>query len=98
MEPNVAMSREELERQIEEAKRKVQEMLDRMTPEERAQAQAKAQNLIAEDQAAMQKLIENATAVLNSTAPAAQTSPRFCRNCGAPAEGGKFCSYCGSAL
>ena len=31
-------------------------------------------------------------------APAAPAGPKFCPNCGAPADGGKFCQSCGSAL
>jgi hypothetical protein len=31
-------------------------------------------------------------------APAAQSAPAVCPNCHAPADGGKFCEYCGSAL
>ena len=31
-------------------------------------------------------------------APAAPSGPKFCPNCGAPADGGKFCQNCGSAL
>ena len=31
-------------------------------------------------------------------APAAPAGPKFCPNCGAPAEGGKFCQSCGSPL
>ena len=27
-----------------------------------------------------------------------QAGPKFCQNCGAPAEGGKFCQHCGSPL
>lgn len=30
--------------------------------------------------------------------PAAPPRPKFCTNCGAPAEGGKFCQSCGSPL
>ena len=32
------------------------------------------------------------------TQPVAPASPKFCSNCGAPAEGGKFCQNCGSKL
>ena len=31
-------------------------------------------------------------------APAAPAGPKFCPNCGAPADGGKFCQSCGSKL
>ena len=30
--------------------------------------------------------------------PVAPAGPKFCQNCGAPAEGGKFCQSCGSPL
>lgn len=69
MENNIEISREELERALEEANKKAQAMLDKMTPEERAQAQTKANRAIAENQAAMQKLINEANAVMNSYPP-----------------------------
>ena len=96
-ENNLNLSREELARLLEEAKRKTQEMLDKMTPEERARAEAEAQRRIAEDQASMQQLIDEAKRVAGP-APAAEKAPNFCRNCGAKAGGGKFCEYCGSKL
>jgi vacuolar-type H+-ATPase subunit H len=83
------LSQEELEAILEKAKRELQEKLDKMTPEERKQAQLRAQKMIEEDQAENQKLLEDA---------AKYVSPRFCQNCGAPASGGKFCTYCGSPL
>ena len=46
------MSQEELEKALEKAKKDLEETLAKMTPEERAQAEAKAQKLIAEDQIA----------------------------------------------
>ena len=33
-----------------------------------------------------------------AAAPQAPTGPKFCPNCGAPADGGKFCQSCGSKL
>ena len=129
MENNIGISREELERALEEAKKKAQEMLDNMTPEERAQAEMKATKAIAADQAAMQKMIADAAQLVtpqpyppqremmerntaqehrtihnpgayvpNAAQQIAQNAVRFCPNCGARAEGGKFCTYCGSAL
>ena len=123
MKNNTEISREELERALEEANKKAQAMLDKMTPEERAQAQTKANRTIAEDQAAMQKLINEASAVMNSYPPQremmerntaqehgtipnpgayvptpAGDASRFCPSCGAKADGGKFCEYCGKPL
>lgn len=123
MENNIEISREEMERALEEAQKKVQAMLNKMTPEERVQAQMKANQAIAEDQAAMQKLIDEANAVMDGYPPqremmerntaqehhvnpypgayvpnAVQDTARVCPNCGAKAERGKFCEYCGSAL
>ena len=33
-----------------------------------------------------------------TAAPQTPTAPKFCPNCGAPYEGGKFCQHCGSKL
>jgi len=33
-----------------------------------------------------------------AAAPQASAGPKFCPNCGAPADGGKFCQSCGSRL
>lgn len=90
-------SREELEKLLEKAKREQQALLDRMTPEEREAAERRAKQMIEEDQANMQKLIEDAAAVAGS-APKKTNTPGTCPHCGAPAEGGKFCAYCGSPL
>ena len=88
-------SREELERLLEKANKDAQEMLDKMTPEARAQAVAAAQKRIEEDEAAMQKLIEDARNIAGSSSKAA---PKFCGCCGAPAGDGKICEYCGMPL
>lgn len=98
MENNADISREELEKMLEKAKRDAQAMLDKMTPEERAQAQARAEKAIAEDQAAMQKLIKDASALASGSDPQQKKAAGFCKHCGAPSEGGKFCTYCGMAL
>ena len=89
-------SQEELEKMLEKAKKDMQAALDKMTPEEREQAELKAQKLIEEDQASMQKLIDDAASALAGTSP--KKMPKFCTNCGAPVSGGKFCSNCGSPL
>ena len=37
-----------------------------------------------------------AAPVAEPAQPQAPAGPKFCQNCGAPAEGGKFCQHCGS--
>ena len=96
MNSNLNMSPEELEKALEKAKKDMQAMLDRMTPEERRQAERKAQKLIEEDQASMQRLLDDAAGIAGR--PNGKRIPGFCVNCGAPAGGGKFCEYCGSPL
>ena len=40
----------------------------------------------------------NQTAAAAAAVPQASAGPKFCPNCGAPADGGKFCQSCGSKL
>ena len=89
-------SREELEEMLEKAKRDLQEALDKMTPEERAQAEMRAQKMIEEDRAAKQALLEQGAKI--AAAIPEKPRPKFCTNCGAPAGSGKFCTNCGSPL
>ena len=42
--------------------------------------------------------IGNQTAAAAAAVPQASAGPKFCPNCGAPADGGKFCQNCGSKL
>ena len=98
MESNLNLSQEELEKMLEKAKKDLQAALDKMTPEEREQAEIKAKKLIEEDKAAMQKMIDEAAAVSAGSLPEKKNEAKFCSNCGAPANGGKFCTYCGSPL
>ena len=91
-------SREELEKALEKAKRDAQELWEKLTPEERERAAAATRSRIAEDQASMQKLLEDARAVAAGAAPQERRAPKFCTNCGAPVSGGKFCRNCGSPL
>ena len=98
MDGRTDMSPEELQRQLEEAKRKLQEQLDKMTPEERQEAERKAQQLIAEDKKRMQDLVNQAAAVAAGVVPAGKAAPNFCTNCGSPVNGGKFCTSCGHPL
>ena len=88
------MSREEIEAALEKAKRAWQETLDKMTPEEREQAMRRAQQAVEEDQAARDKLLADAAALLGGAAP--KQTPKFCTHCGAEVNPGKFCIYCGA--
>ena len=96
MDTNVNMTPEEMQQALEKAKRELQATLDKMTPEERAQAEMNAQKAIAEDHASMQALLDEAAKAAGGEI--AQPRPKFCGNCGAPAGSGMFCSYCGSPL
>lgn len=108
---------EEVQRLIAEKKKQLEEMLARMTPEERAEAEKNFAALRAADEAAMRKTLDDARAVMEMNAAqahhlrpdpgawapeaarqAARNTVRFCPNCGAKAQRGKFCEYCGSPL
>ncbi len=93
---NRDMSREELEKALEKAKRDAQAMFGKLTPEERARVTAEANRRTEEDRAARQKLLDDARAILAGSEP--KRRPKFCPNCGAPVSGGKFCTNCGSPL
>ena len=96
MDTNMNYTPEELQAILEKAQKELQEKLDSMTPEEREQAQLRAQQAIEDDAASMQKLIDDAAKVAAGDIPTRK--PKFCPNCGAPAGEGKFCSFCGGAL
>ena len=96
MNSNNNMSQVELKKALEKAKKDAQAMLEKMTPEERMQAEINAKKLIEEDTASRQKLLDDAARVLGNTHPRERS--RFCTSCGAPAGAGIFCEYCGSPL
>jgi vacuolar-type H+-ATPase subunit H len=96
MENGIELSPEELALALEKAKREAQALLDKMTPEEREQARIKAEKLIEEDNASMQKLIDDAKRVASEFSE--KKAPSFCTGCGAPAGKGNFCEYCGQPL
>lgn len=97
MENNLNPSPEELEKMLEKAKKDYEAAISKMTPEERAQAEMKAQKLIEEDKAAMDKMIEDAARVAAGEFPQ-KPAPKFCPGCGAAVNGEKFCAYCGNPL
>ena len=90
------ISQEELKKLVEKAEKDMQAILEKMTPEEREQAQIKAQKAIQEDEARIQKLLDDAAA-LTSASPRTQAR-ETCASCGAPAGSGNFCEYCGQPL
>ena len=94
----MGMTQEEVQKEIERMQRELQERLEQMTPEERAAAQAKAQQAMREDDAALQKLMEEGNKVAADVAHGATAKPKFCGNCGAPAGAGNFCEFCGNPL
>ena len=114
---NQDLSSEEMQRYIEAQKKKIEEALARMTPEERAEVEMNFAALREADDARLRKTLDDARKVMEmNTAqehhtianPGAyvpeaarqgtDTPVRFCPNCGAKAEEGKFCEYCGSPL
>ena len=95
---NLNPSPEELEKLIKKAQEDLQAALEKMTPEERMQAEQKAKELIEADKASMQKMIDDAQKALSDSSSEKKEKPNFCPNCGAAAEDGKFCTYCGSPL
>lgn len=114
---NPDLSSVEMQRYIEEQKKKIEEALARMTPEERAQVEKNYDALRQEDEARLRKTLDDARKVMEmntaqehhqSANPGAyvpeamrqgtEIPVRFCPNCGAKAEEGKFCEYCGSPL
>ena len=96
-------------KKIEEAQKKAQEQLDRMTPEERLKAQEEAQKAMAAKAAEMQHVMDQAKAIQEAAAKGAISGAeagvqafapikKFCPNCGAPRGNGRFCSKCGNPL
>ena len=96
METIPEMSREEMQKAIEKAQRDLEEIRAKMTPEERAEADRRAQKMLEEDEAEHRRLIESAKQLLGKRLTGVR--PKFCTNCGAPAGEGKFCTNCGSPL
>ena len=107
---NTDLSKEEMQRYIEEQKKKIEEALARMTPEERAQVEKNYAALKEADDAAMRKTLDDARAVMDTAqehhtiqnpgayVPEAVRQIKFCPSCGAQAGSGNFCEYCGAPL
>lgn len=85
MEQITPPTQEEMQQMLEKAKRELQEKLASMTPEERAKAAAKAKQVIEEDRAAMQSMVERAREAAAGGAPE-KARPKFCSNCGSSIE------------
>lgn len=105
---NTDLSNEEMQRYIEEQKKKIEEALARMTPEERAQVEKNYAALKEADDAAMRKTLDDARAVMaqehhtiqnpGAYVPEAVRQIKSCPGCGAQAGSGNFCEYCGAPL
>ena len=91
-------SPEELEKMLEKAKEDAKAAWEKLTPEERAQAELRAKRMMEEDRASMQALLDQAAEVAAGTSPKAKAAAKFCTNCGAPLSGGNFCPNCGSPV
>lgn len=104
-----AMTPQDQMKIMEEANRKAQQELSQLSAEQRRQAEEQAKNIMQQQAADMQKIMEQinqmkgaatgstaaATAAIASAEP---TKKKFCSNCGAPRGNGKFCPRCGKPL
>ena len=96
MDHRTEINKEDLEKMIEKAKAELEARLAQMTPEERAEAERKAQKRIEEDEAERKKLLETAAKYAAPSVP--KETQKTCPSCGAVLKGGNFCEYCGSPL
>ena len=86
---------EELQKILERAQKELQEKLAAMTPEERERAGAVAQEMMEADEAEREQLLDDAINILGAQTAA---EPKVCGHCGAKAEGGDVCAFCGMPL
>ena len=100
MESMKTPSPEERKQLLEKARREAEEAFAKLSPEEREKVLARTQQMMTDDRAANQALIDaaRAAAMMPGAAPDAPKSPKFCPNCGAPAGDGNFCTFCGGRL
>ena len=66
MEPIKMPSSEEMEELLRKAQAELNAALEKMTPEERAQAEARAKKAVEEDEAARKALLDSAAAVMRT--------------------------------
>lgn len=104
-----AMSPQDQMKMMEDANKRAQQELSKLSAEQRRQAEEQAKQIMAQQAADMQKIMEQVNqmkvAAAGSTASATAAvasaeSPKkkFCSNCGAPRGNGKFCARCGKPL
>lgn len=98
MEKKTYYTPEELEELLKKAQEEAEAALDKLTPEERRQAEIDGKKLMEEDMAAKQKILDEAAKFVEEHSEKKSEGPKFCTNCGARIRGGKFCENCGSRL
>lgn len=103
-----AMSPQDQMKMMEDANKRAQQELSKLSAEQRRQAEEQAKQIMAQQAADMQKIMEQvnqmkvaAGSTAAATAAVASAEPpkkKFCSNCGAPRGNGKFCARCGNPL
>ena len=104
-----AMSPQDQMKMMEDANKRAQQELSKLSAEQRRQAEEQAKQIMAQQAADMQKIMEQvnqmkvaaAGSTAAATAAVASAEPpkkKFCSNCGAPRGNGKFCARCGKPL
>ena len=102
-----AMSPQDQMKMMEDANKRAQQELSKLSAEQRRQAEEQAKQIMAQQAADMQKIMEQvnqmkvaaAGSTAAATAAVASAEPpkkKFCSNCGAPRGNGKFCARCGN--
>ena len=106
---SAAVSPQDQMKMMEEANKRAQQELSRLSSEQRRQAEEQAKQILQQQAADMQKIMEQvnqmkvaaAGSTAAATAAVASAEPpkkKFCSNCGAPRGNGKFCARCGKPL
>jgi vacuolar-type H+-ATPase subunit H len=104
-----AMSPQDQMKMMEDANKRAQQELSKLSAEQRRQAEEQAKQIMAQQAADMQKIMEqvnqmkvaaagNTAAATAAVASAEPPKKKFCSNCGAPRGNGKFCARCGKPL